>query len=248
MIFKPCVVIPVYEHAGPLRQVLDRLRPDGRPVVVVDDGSGEACRKSLEAIAREAGPSFTLARLPENRGKGAAVKEGLRIAAEKGFSHAVQVDADGQHDLDAVPLLLAAAEQEPRAVICASPVFDGTVPGARLYGRKLTNFWIRVNTLSASIPDGMCGFRVYPLAPVLKVLAAARTGDRMDFDPEILVRLSWAGVPLRFHPTAVRYPEDGVSHFRLGLDNWLISWMHTRLFFGMLARAVPLMLREREAS
>lgn len=237
--FRPCIVIPVYEHAGPLAGVLERLAPLGLPCVVVDDGSGPDCGAALVSLAARRSDRVTLVRRAANGGKGAAVKTGLRAAAEKGFTHALQVDADGQHDLDALPRLLAAAEAEPAAMIGGTPRFDASVPNARLYGRRLTNFWIRVNTLSGAIPDGMCGLRVYPLAATLPVLAA--TGDRMDFDPEVLVRLKWAGVPMRFLPVAVHYPEGGTSHFRMGKDNALISWMHTRLFFGMLARLVPLL-------
>lgn len=241
--FRPCIVIPVYEHAEPLRAVLERLRPNGLRCLVVDDGSGEACRLALIGLASAHNAQVTLERLPRNGGKGAAVKAGLRLAAEQGFTHALQVDADGQHDLASLPGLLAAAEREPDAIVCGMPVYDASVPASRLYGRRLTNFWVMVNTLSKSIPDGMCGLRVYPLAAALRVLDRSRTGDRMDFDPEVLVRLKWAGLPLRFLPVPVHYPEGGVSHFRLGKDNALISWMHTRLFFGMLLRVVPLLRR-----
>jgi glycosyltransferase involved in cell wall biosynthesis len=242
MIFKPCIVIPVYEHAEPLAGVLDRLAPLGLPCLIVDDGSGEACRGRLESIrsarsGNEGNCKVTLIRRDANGGKGAAVKDGLRAAAAAGFSHALQVDADGQHDAEAIPRLLAASERTPGALVGGVPRFDASVPASRLYGRRLTNFWIRVNTWSGSIPDGMCGLRVYPLAETLALLDRARTGDRMDFDPEILVRLAWAGMPMRFLPVAVHYPEGGVSHFRLGRDNALISWMHTRLFFGMLLRS-----------
>lgn len=244
--FRPCAVIPVYEHAAPLAAVLKGLSPSGLVCILVDDGSGPACRAALEALAAEPGNRALLVRRERNGGKGAAVKDGLARAAREGYTHAVQVDADGQHDLGALPGLLAAAEREPAAMICGLPAYDGSVPGSRLYGRRLTNFWVAVNTLSRDIPDAMCGFRVYPLEPVQRVLGAARTGNRMDFDPEVLVRLKWAGLGFRFLPVPVRYPEGGVSHFRLGRDNLLISWMHTRLFFGMLVRAVPLLLRSEK--
>lgn len=243
MSFRPCIVIPVFEHAAPLAGVLDRLAPLGLPCLIVDDGSGEDCRLHLESLAATRNGKVTLIRRAANGGKGAAVKDGLRAAAAKGFSHALQIDADGQHDAEAIPRLLEEAEKSPTALIGGVPRFDASVPASRLYGRRLTNFWIRVNTVSAGIPDGMCGLRVYPLAATLAALDGSAMGDRMDFDPEILVRLSWANVPMRFLPVAVHYPEGGVSHFRLGRDNALISWMHTRLFFGMLLRLPALTWR-----
>lgn len=243
--FRPCLVVPVYEHHLPLEGQMPGLRALGLPILLVDDGSGEACAAALRALAGPDGPAplVRLRRRARNGGKGAAMKDGLRWAFELGFTHAAQVDADGQHDLAALPLFLEAVRLEPGAAACADPVFGPDAPPARRRWRRLTNFWMAVNTLSLSIADGMCGMRVYPLAATVPLLAAA--GNRMDFDPEILVRLAWAGVPLRFLPSAVRYPEGGRSGFRGFEDNVLISWMHTRLFFGMLARSPRLLLRRR---
>jgi len=235
------MVVPVYEHHEALAGVLPGLLAFGLPVLLVDDGSGPACAAALDAMAAAQGPRVRLRRRERNGGKGAAVKDALAWALELGYSHALQVDADGQHDLAALPGLLKAARAEPGAVVCAEPQFSGDAPAARRRGRQLTNFWIAVNTLSNRIPDGMCGVRVYPLAATVPLLAPC--GDRMDFDPEILVRLHWAGLPLRFLPVGVRYPEGGRSGFKMGLDNALISWMHTRLFFGMLLRWPRLLFR-----
>ncbi len=230
-----CVVVPVYDHHEALEAWWEGLRALGLPVVIVDDGSGERCRSRLEALAAGAGGTgVRLIRLPLNRGKGAAVKAALRLAAGLGFTHAAQVDADGQHDLRDLARLLEASRGEPSAAVCGEPRFGPDAPANRLRWRRLTNFWLAVNTLSKDIPDGMCGLRVYPLAATLPLLGP--TGDRMEFDPEILARLSWAGVPLRFLPVSVRYPEGGRSGFRAFEDNVRISWMHTRLFFGMLRR------------
>jgi glycosyltransferase involved in cell wall biosynthesis len=237
--FAPCLVVPVYEHHVALARILPRLLALGLPVLLVDDGSTPACAEALDALAAEHGPQLCLQHRAANGGKGAAVKDALRWAAELGYSHALQVDADGQHDLDRLPALLAESRALPEAVVCAQPQFAGDAPAARRRGRQLTNFWIAVNTLSRAIPDGMCGLRCYPLAATVPLLAPC--GDRMDFDPELLVRLQWRGLALRFLPVAVSYPEGGISGFRLGLDNALISWMHTRLFFGMLLRS-PLLL------
>jgi glycosyltransferase involved in cell wall biosynthesis len=235
-------VVPVFEHHGALAASLPGLLALGLPVLLVDDGSSPACARALESMARAHPGRLRLSRRETNGGKGAAVKEGLAWAERLGYSHALQVDADGQHDVAALPGLLKAARAEPGAVVCAEPRFQADAPASRLRGRKLTNFWIAVNTLSRRIPDGMCGVRVYPLDVTVPLLGPC--GDRMDFDPEILVRLAWSGRPLRFLPVAVTYPAGGHSGFKMGLDNALISWMHTRLFFDMLLR-LPRLLRRR---
>ena len=143
---------------------------------------------------------------------------------------------------------MAAAIAEPRALICGRPLFDASIPRHRLYLRYLTHVMVWLNTLSFDIPDSMCGLRVYPLSIVLPAIVADPPGKRMDFDVEVLVRLHWAGVPMRWIPTRVRYALDGVSHFRLVRDNWLITVMHTKLFFGMLRRAPRLIARRLRAA
>jgi hypothetical protein len=160
-----------------------------------------------------------------------------------GFTHALQIDADGQHDASDVPKFVAAGRDHPRHVICGIPVYDASVPRARLYGRYLTHVWVWINTLSLRIRDSMCGFRLYPLAPVTRLVAEETIGRRMDFDSEILVRLFWRDVAVISVPTRVTYPSDGVSHFDVWRDNVRISRMHTRLFFGMLRRAPRLLWR-----
>jgi len=239
--FRPCLVVPVYEHHEPLARQMPALLALGLPVLLVDDGSSGSCRASLGALADLAPASVRLLVRAGNGGKGAAVKDGLRLAFDLGFTHAVQVDADGQHDPAAIPVLLELSRREPLAVVCANPMFGPDAPKARRRWRRLTNFWMAVNTVSMGIADGMCGLRIYPLAATLVHLSAA--GDRMDFDPEILVRLVWAGASLRFVPCAVRYPVGGSSGFRIFEDNLRISWMHTRLFFGMLVRFPVLVSR-----
>jgi hypothetical protein len=172
------------------------------------------------------------------------VMAGLREAARLGFSHALQVDADGQHDLSDLPRFIAASQAAPHALICGYPQYDASVPKGRLYARYLTHVWVWINTLSLSIRDSMCGFRVYPLPATLALIDSVSLGKRMDFDTEILVRLAWRNQPMQWLPTKVHYPLDGLSHFRLWLDNALISKMHAKLFFGMLVRA-PLILWHR---
>jgi len=238
-----CAVIPVYDHEHAIGRMVESLRQQGLPVFLVDDGSGPSCAAELRRLAA-ADAQVRLLRLPENQGKGVAVMTGLAAAASAGFSHALQIDADGQHDPTDVPRFVAAAQADPQSLVCGRPVFDVSIPRHRFYFRYLTHAMVWLNTLSFDIPDSMCGLRVYPLAIVLPILVAEPSGRRMDFDSEVLVRLHWRGVRMQWLPTQVRYPVDGVSHFRLVGDNWLITRMHTRLFFGMLRRSPRLLARK----
>lgn len=229
----PCLLIPCYNHAGPLAAVLARLAEFELPCLLVDDGSEPVAAAALDALAAQH-PWVSLLRHSHNQGKGGAVMTGLRRAHELGFSHALQVDADGQHDLTDLPALLAEARQHPAALVSGRPLYDDSVPKGRLYGRYITHVWVWIETLSFAIKDSMCGFRVYPLASTCALLERVALGRRMDFDTEVMVRLHWAGVPMRFVPTRVIYPVDGRSHFRLFRDNLDISWMHTRLVCRLL--------------
>ncbi|HDZ8909781.1 TPA: glycosyltransferase family 2 protein [Aeromonas dhakensis] len=229
----PCLLIPCYNHSGPLAAVLARLAEFKLPCLLVDDGSEPIAAAELDALAAQH-PWVSLLRHSHNQGKGGAVMTGLRRAHELGFSHALQVDADGQHDLTDLPALLAEARQHPAALVSGRPLYDDSVPKGRLYGRYITHVWVWIETLSFAIKDSMCGFRVYPLASTCALLERVALGRRMDFDTEVMVRLHWAGVPMRFVPTRVIYPVDGRSHFRLFRDNLDISWMHTRLVCRLL--------------
>lgn len=239
--------MPVYNHERAVAGTLAGLRSQGLYVVLVDDGSSEACARELQRLAA-ADSNVQLVRLAANQGKGGAVMAGLSVARDAGFTHVLQIDADGQHDVGDLPAFIAASAAEPAAVICGQPKFDESIPRHRLYLRYLTHAMVWLNTLSFAIPDSMCGLRVYPLAIVLPVIAAEHPGRRMDFDIEILVRLHWRGAKMRWLPANVRYPQDGVSHFRLVKDNWLITRMHLRLFLGMLRRSPALLVRRVRAA
>lgn len=241
--FRPCIVVPVYDHEGALVETVAGLKRFGIRCYLVDDGSHAAGAKQLDDLANTEDAWVRLLRHPENRGKGAAVHTGCAAAFADGHTHAAQVDADGQHNLDDLPQLLALAEASPTAVVTGIPVYDDSVPKARLYGRYLTHIWVWINTLSLEIRDSMCGFRVYPLAAAIDLWNSAYIGRRMDFDTEILVRLWWRGLPLKQFPTRVTYPRDGVSHFDMFWDNLRLSGMQTRLACGMLLRFPLLLLR-----
>ncbi|EIS7445982.1 glycosyltransferase [Citrobacter sp. FDAARGOS_156] len=240
--FSPCVLIPCYNHGAMMSGVLDRLQPFNLPCIVVDDGSDKTTQDELARLAAEYS-NLTLIRLPVNAGKGAAVISGIQAAADAGFSHAVQVDADGQHAIEDIPRLLALAKEHPAALISGQPIYDDSVPRSRLYGRWVTHIWVWIETLSLQLKDSMCGFRVYPVAPTRQLAQRVTLGKRMDFDTEVMVRLYWQGNPSYFIPTRVIYPQDGLSHFDALKDNLRISLMHTRLFFGMLPRIPSLLFR-----
>jgi len=244
----PVVVIPVFNHALKIGALVHAVRTQGLPCLLVDDGSEPVCAQVLAQLAADDPVAVFVVRLERNQGKGAAVMTGFREAALRGYSHVVQIDADGQHDAADIDGFLDQARRFPEAVIVGCPQFDASVPKGRLYGRYLTHVWVWINTLSMDIRDSMCGFRVYPLRPVLALIDSVRIGRRMDFDIEVLVRLHWAGVGVRNHDTRVSYPPDGVSHFDLLRDNLRISRMHAILFFGMLWRLPQLLARKWQRS
>jgi predicted LPLAT superfamily acyltransferase len=240
MSFAPCLLIPIYNHKDSIRATVQHLVPYGLTIFIIDDGSDEATQQVLADLVAEQ-PLVIMSRLPQNRGKGAAVMCGLRVAYNNGYSHALQIDADGQHDASDVPRFLEQGRAHPTAVICGRPVYDSSVPKGRLYGRYITHFWVWVETLSFSIGDSMCGFRLYPLASACALIDDVSMPTRMDFDPAILVRLAWRGVQFENIATRVTYPVDGLSHFNMLRDNLRITSMHTRLTCGMLLR-LPLLL------
>jgi len=240
---KPVALVPVYNHAATVGAVVQALHALALPVILIDDGSDAECAAALDALVAAQASATSLLRLPVNGGKGTAVIAGLREAHARGYSHALQLDADGQHDAAALPAFLDAMRDAPQAVIVGFPRYDDSVPTGRLLGRYATHVWVWINTLSRRILDSMCGLRIYPLAATVSVLDSMPLQSRMEFDTEILVRLDWAGAPIRNLPISVCYPPDGVSHFRPWRDNVRISWMHTRLFFGMLLRLPRLLGR-----
>ena len=246
--FKPCALIPVYDHEHAVGAVVDAILAHGLSCILVDDGSSAGCARVLDGLAAARPGQVSLVRHEVNQGKGAAVLSGFREAARLGYTHALQIDADGQHASADIPRFLQAAQAAPRAVVTGYPVYDDSVPALRLYARYLTHVWIWINTLSFAIRDSMCGFRVYPVDVVNALASRRRLGRRMNFDPEILVRLHWRGVKVVNLPTRVSYPTDGVSHFLAVRDNVLITKMHTMLFFGMLARLPILLARKLRSS
>ncbi|RCK45726.1 glycosyltransferase family 2 protein [Thalassospira profundimaris] len=239
---KVCALIPTHNHHSVLADVVASIRAHDLCVFIIDDGSNEQTRQVVESL-HDPENGVICYRLPRNGGKGVAVMTGMEIARKAGFSHAIQIDADGQHDLARIPEMLTAANGNPDALITGLPIYDGSIPTGRKIGRWVTHVWVWIETLSFAIRDSMCGFRVYPLEQSLAVWREEGLGKKMDFDTELMVRLFWRGVPVIHIPTKVTYPEGNTSNFRMWKDNVLISWMHTRLVFGMIWRLPGFVIR-----
>jgi len=245
--WRPCVVVPVFDHAETLPALADGLAPLAIACWLVDDGSAAPCAARIDELVAAHPAWLRCERLPVNQGKGAAFIAGLRAAAAAGYTHAVQIDADLQHDPRELPRFLDASRAAPRAVISGVARYDASVPRIRFYGRYLTHVLVWIHTLSFAIRDSMCGLRVYPIAATLALDARRPVGRRMQFDTDVIVRLHWDGVPVVNVDTPVTYPADGVSHFDLWRDNLRMIGLHLRLLAGMVVRLPTLLRRHRDA-
>jgi len=242
------ILIPSYNTGGRVLQTVWDARRIWQPVWVVVDGSTDGTLDALQALARD-DPEIRVLSLPRNQGKGAAILHGLRAAEAAGYTHAMTMDADGQHPTDRIHEFMAASAANPQALILGRPVFDASAPRVRVHGRKLSNWCAELETLGAGIGDSLYGFRVYPIAPLRAIMERQPWMRRFDFDAEAAVRLCWRGVRPINLAAPVRYfrPEEGgVSHFCYLRDNVLLTWMHTRLILEGLVR-LPLLLRRRFA-
>ena len=244
------VLIPSYNSGPQVYETVRAARAQWTPVWVVADGSTDGTREELERMAH-VDPGLRVLALETNCGKGAAVLHALRHAAAEGYSHALTMDADGQHPAASIGEFMQASMRLPEAMVLGVPRFDASAPALRVKGRRVSNWWANLETLWMGIGDSLFGFRVYPVRPLLEVMQAQRWMRRFDFDPEAAVRLLWRGVPAVNLGAPVRYlrPEEGgVSHFRYGRDNTLLTWMHIRLMLGFLARLPWLALRRVRSS
>jgi glycosyltransferase involved in cell wall biosynthesis len=232
------VLIPSYDTGARVLQTVHEASAEWQPVWVVVDGSTDGTAQALQAAAT-ADPGLVVLVLPVNQGKGAAVLHGLREAARAGYTHALVMDADGQHPASKIRAFMQASMRRPDRMILGRPVFDASAPLLRVRGRRVSNWWTRLETLGAGIADSLCGFRVYPIAPLMAVMSRQPWMRRFDFDTEACVRLAWRGVRPVNLDAPVRYlkPEEGgVSHFRYVRDNALLAWMHLRLMLEFVPR------------
>jgi glycosyltransferase involved in cell wall biosynthesis len=240
------VIIPSYNTGATVYQTVRDARAHWTPVWVVVDGSTDGTADGLRAMAAE-DPSLKVLVLPTNLGKGAAVLQGLQAAHQAGFSHALTMDSDGQHPAALIDAFMRMSQRQPGAMVLGRPVFDASAPLLRVRGRRVSNWWTNLETLGAGIDDSLYGFRVYPIAELMAVMRRQVWMRRFDFDTEAVVRLAWRGVRPINLPAPVKYlsaDEGGVSHFRYGRDNVLLTWMHTRLMLEFVLR-LPLLVWRR---
>jgi glycosyltransferase involved in cell wall biosynthesis len=239
------VLIPSYNTGATVYDTVRAARSQWQPVWVVVDGSDDGTAAGLMQMAAS-DPGLSVIVLPENRGKGAAVLHGLQAAMHAGFTHALTMDSDGQHPADLIPSFMQASLQQPDTMVLGRPVFGAEAPLLRVRGRRVSNWWTNLETLGAGIDDSLYGFRVYPIADLIAVMRRQPWMRRFDFDTEAVVRLAWRGVvPLNL-AAPVKYlsaEEGGVSHFRYGRDNVLLTWMHTRLMLEFVLRLPGLVVR-----
>ena len=240
------VLIPSYNPGRRGLETVRAARMHWEPVWVVVDGSTDGSGETLSTVAHR-DPGLQVLVRARNGGKGAAVIDGLIEAHRHGFTHALVMDADGQHPAECIPAFMGASAAAPQAMILGDPVFDTSAPRIRLRGRRIANWCTNLETLWSGVHDTLFGFRVYPIAPLLDVMRRTRWMRRFDFDAEAAVRLSWRGVPAVNLPAPVKYftaAEGGVSHFNYWRDNILLTSMYLRLAAGFVLR-LPLLIARR---
>jgi glycosyltransferase involved in cell wall biosynthesis len=237
------VLIPSFNTGPRLLQTVQEALAAWQPVWVVIDGSTDGSARLLDGLTNPQLPTFRpglkVIERVRNQGKGAAILHGITAAVQAGFTHALTMDADGQHPADLIPMFMAASAAAPGAMILGRPVFDASAPALRVRGRRISNWWVNLETFNAGIGDSLFGFRVYPIAPLLQIMLGQRWMRRFDFDAEAVVRLCWHGVKPVNLDAPVRYltaQEGGVSHFNYYRDNALLTGMHLRLVGGFLVR------------
>ncbi|WP_150467959.1 glycosyltransferase family 2 protein [Francisella sp. SYW-9] len=236
-----CIVIPIYNHGKQLPNTIENISKYNLPIILIDDGNQDNTKEVIKKIANEFKNIILTESFDKNQGKGVAVSYGTKLAFEMGYTHMLQIDADGQHNSNDIPKFIQAMKDNPQALISGMPIYDDSIPKSRLHGRKITNFWVAIETLSFNLKESMCGFRIYPLQAYIKLMKKRAFSVKMDFDIDVIVRMYWLGLPIIYINTKVIYPQDGYSNFRMFKDNVRISWTHTKLVTGMILR-LPILL------
>ena len=218
---KACVVIPTYNNAGTLAEVLDSVLEFTSNVIVIDDGSTDETKNILSGY-----PNLIIETHTPNQGKGQALRTSFAKANKLGYKHAISIDSDGQHMAFDLPKFLEAIEEnESSIIIGARNMNSENVPGKSSFGNKFSNFWFRVNT-GIKLPDTQSGYRSYPIWLIHNIDWKTK---KFEFEIEVMVRSAWEGIPTKAIPIEIYYPpeEDRVSHFRTFRDFTRISILNT---------------------
>jgi len=220
---KVCVLVPTYNNAGTLGDVLTDILHYTDQLIVVNDGSTDRTGDILKAFSQIHPVSYT-----KNRGKGWALRRGFKKALERGFDYVISIDSDGQHFAEDLPKFLIKLEQTPNCLIIgARNMGQAGIPGRSSFGNRFSNFWYRVET-GHKMQDTQCGYRLYPLRPLQKMRLFTR---RFEFEIEVIVRAAWKGIPITAVPVRIFYEEKAkrISHFRPFRDFARISILNTVL-------------------
>jgi glycosyltransferase involved in cell wall biosynthesis len=235
---KICIIIPVYNAGSLINDVIKSVLQCAENLIVVNDGSTDNTVETLRATSLQT--PFEIVSYNKNRGKGYALQQGFRRALQLGYTHAVTLDADGQHLSSDIPEMMSKAQENPEALIVGSRGFDNpNMPSGSRFANNFSNFWFTVQT-AQKLPDTQTGFRVYPLN---KTGTMHLFTNRYEAELELLVRSAWRGIPLVSQAVNVYYPpaDDRVSHFRGGKDFFRISVLNTVLCFFAVVYGYPSM-------
>jgi len=239
------LLIPSYNTGRLLQDTVTEALQQWLPVWVIIDGSDDGSEKLLQSLQTQYPDGLRVKKYDENKGKGATILAGILQAEEQGYSHVLTMDADYQHPASYIKKYMQISAANPKAMILGEPLFDDSAPMIRVKGRQISNWWANLETMGWGIHDSLFGMRVYPIADLIAVMHSTRWARRFDFDPEIAVRMAWRGVPVINIATPVRYisaQEGGVSQFKYGRDNVLLTGMHIRLLAGFLLRLPGMLL------
>ena len=235
---KVCVVVPTYNNASTIVDVLRRVAAQTSHIVVVIDGCTDDTRERLKQLSDL---PLQVIDYAENRGKGYALLTGFKHAISRGYEYALTIDSDGQHFPEDIPLFIEALEQNPEALIVgARNLRQANMPGGNTFANRFSNFWFTVQTWHR-LPDTQTGFRLYPLSRLSGMWAVT---SRYEAELEMLVFAAWSGVELVSVPVSVYYPPAGerVTHFRPVADFVRISVLNTILCVLAVCYGWPRML------
>lgn len=217
------VIVPTYNNEKTLAAVLNDVRTYAPDVIVINDGSTDHTAQILENY-----PDFQIITHPRNKGKGTALKNGLRLAKEKGFRYAITLDSDGQHFASDIPVFIEEIEKEPDSLLVGARNLEAeNMPGKNTFANKFSNFWYRLET-GTKLQDTQSGYRLYP---VQRMGSLKYYTSKYEFELEAIVFAAWKGITVKNMPIHVYYPPEGerVSHFRPLRDFTRISILNTFL-------------------